>query len=124
MSPAHLVSGNELTLLQNGVALFPQLCADIDAAKHSVYLESYIFAADESGHLVGRALRRAAERGVTVRVLLDGFGSAELPASFEDELRKSGSRCTGSGARSRLYLQAQPHATAASHAPQVGGDGR
>ncbi len=90
MSRTHLVSGNELTLLQNGVALFPQLCADIDAAKHSVHLESYIFAADESGQLVGQALRRAAERGVTVRVLLDGFGSAELPASFVDDLRKSG----------------------------------
>lgn len=90
MNRIHRVSGNELALLQNGAAFFPQLCADIDAARHSVYLESYIFASDEVGHKVGLALQRAAERGVVVRVLLDGFGSAELPGSFVDDLRKAG----------------------------------
>lgn len=90
MKSFHRVSGNELTLLQNGAAFFPQLCAAIDAAKRTVYLESYIFAADEIGHKVGQALQQAAERGVSVRVLLDGFGSAELPGSFVDELRKVG----------------------------------
>ena len=90
MNRLHRVSGNELTLLQNGAAFFPQLCADIDAARHSVYLETYIFAADETGQLVAEALLRAAERGVTVRVLLDGFGSAELPGAFVDNLRKFG----------------------------------
>jgi cardiolipin synthase A/B len=90
MNRVHRISGNELTLLQNGTAFFPQLCGDIDAAKRSVYLESYILASDETGHLVAQALQRAAERGVTVRVLLDGFGSAELPASFVDEMRKVG----------------------------------
>ena len=86
----HRVSGNELVLLQNGAAFFPRLCADIGSAKHSVYLESYIFASDEIGHQVGLALQQAAERGVAVRVLLDGFGSAELPDSFVEGLRKSG----------------------------------
>jgi cardiolipin synthase len=90
MNHPHRVSGNELTLLQNGAAFFPQLCADIDAARHSVFLETYIFAADETGQLVADALLRAAERGVTVRVLLDGFGSAELPGAFVDDLRKAG----------------------------------
>jgi len=66
------------------------LCADIDAAERSVYLETYIFAADEAGRMVGQALQRAAARGVEVRLLLDGFGSAELPDSFVDDLRKAG----------------------------------
>lgn len=90
MKRIHRVSDNELTLLQNGTEFFPSLCADIDAAKRSVYLESYIYASDEVGHQVAQALQRAAGRGVTVRVLLDGFGSAELPGSFVDALRKSG----------------------------------
>jgi len=90
MRRLHRVSGNELTLLKTGAAFFPQLCADIDSAKHSVYIESYIFAADEIGYKVGQALQRAAERGVAVRLLLDGFGSAELPESFVDGLRKVG----------------------------------
>ena len=90
MSEIHRVSGNELMLLQNGAAFFPQLCADIDAAKRSVYLETYIFAADEAGELVAQALQRAAVRGVSVHLLLDGFGSAELTGSFVDEMRKVG----------------------------------
>jgi len=90
MNRPHRVSGNELTLLQNGAAFFPQLCADINAAKHSVYLETYIFAADETGQIVAEALKQAAERGVVVRLLLDGFGSAELPGAFVDNLRKFG----------------------------------
>lgn len=90
MNRIHRVSGNELTLLQSGKAFFPQLCADIDAAKHSIYLESYIYAADEIGHKVAQSLKSAAERGVKVRMLLDGFGSAELPGAFVDDLHKIG----------------------------------
>jgi cardiolipin synthase len=87
---SHQVSENQLTLLQNGTAFFPQLCADIDAAQHSIYLETYIFAADETGRIVADALQHAAARGVAVRILLDGFGSAELPQHWVDELRTAG----------------------------------
>jgi cardiolipin synthase A/B len=87
MSNVHQVAKNQLMLLQNGAAYFTQLCADIDAAQHSIYLETYIYVADETGRMVADALRRAAARGVVVRVLLDGYGSAELPQPWLDELR-------------------------------------
>lgn len=87
MSSIHQVAENRLMLLQNGAEYFPQLCADIDAAQHSIYLETYILVADETGRRVADALRRAAVRGVSVRVLLDGYGSAELPAEWLDDLR-------------------------------------
>lgn len=90
MNRVRRIAGNELMLLKNGEAFFPQLCADIDAAKRFVYLETYIFAADETGSLVAQALQRAAARGLSVRVMLDGFGSAELPVSFVEELREAG----------------------------------
>lgn len=86
----HLIAGNRLTLLQNGADFFPQLCADIDRAQHAIYLETYIFAADDTGRIVSAALRRAAARGVAVRLLLDGYGSAELPQQWVDELRTAG----------------------------------
>lgn len=86
----HLIAGNRLTLLQNGTVFFPQLCADIDAAQHSIYLETYIFAADETGRTIAAALRRAAGRGVATRLLLDGYGSAALPQGWVDELRDAG----------------------------------
>ncbi|OGA29248.1 MAG: cardiolipin synthase B [Betaproteobacteria bacterium RIFCSPLOWO2_12_61_14] len=90
MTSIYQVAGNQLMLLQNGAEFFPQLCADIDAAQHSIHLETYIFAADETGRMVADALQRAAARGVVVRVLLDGFGSAELPQHWVDELRIAG----------------------------------
>ncbi|HAF43405.1 MAG: cardiolipin synthase B [Sideroxydans sp. GWF2_59_14] len=90
MNRVRRIAGNGLTLLKNGEAFFPQLCADIDAAKRFVYLETYIFAADETGSLVAQALQRAAARGLSVRLMLDGFGSAELPVSFVEELRDAG----------------------------------
>lgn len=86
----HLVAGNELMLLQNGADYFPQLCDDIDAAQHSIHLETYIFASDHAGLRVADALRRAALRGVEVCVLLDGFGAAELSLLWLDELRADG----------------------------------
>jgi cardiolipin synthase len=87
MSNVHQVAENQLMLLKNGAEYFPQLCADIDVAQHSIYLETYIYVADETGRMVADALRRAAARGVVVRVLLDGYGSAELPLPWLDELR-------------------------------------
>ncbi|MEO8343924.1 MAG: phospholipase D-like domain-containing protein, partial [Gallionella sp.] len=87
MSRIFQVKDHQLMLLQNGTEFFPQLCADIDAAEHSIYLETYIFEADEIGRMVADALQRAAARGVRVHVLLDGYGSAELPRQWLDELR-------------------------------------
>lgn len=90
MSSVHRVAGNDLLLLQNGAEYFPLLCADVDAAQQSVYLETYIFAADGAGRMVADALQRAALRGVAVRVLLDGYGSAGLPQPWVEQLQQSG----------------------------------
>jgi len=43
----------------------------IDAAQRSLDLQTYIFRADVSGDVIARALLRAADRGVRVRVLTD-----------------------------------------------------
>jgi cardiolipin synthase A/B len=84
------VPGNRLQLLSNGEEYFPALVAAIDAAATEVFLETYIFAGDETGSLVTDALARAASRGVAVHLLLDGFGSREFPARFRAILRQSG----------------------------------
>lgn len=90
MNSSHQIAGHTLTLLRNGVEYFPRLLEAIDAAKHSIYLETYIYAADSTGRLFSNALQNAAKRGVTTRLLLDGFGSAELPQSWIDELLSAG----------------------------------
>ncbi len=90
MYSSHQIAGHTLTLLRNGEEYFPHLIDAIDAATHSVYLETYIYAADASGRMVAAALQRAARRGVSVHMLLDGYGSAELAQSWVDELRAAG----------------------------------
>jgi len=69
------LGGNKLQLLVNGSAYFPALEQAIDAAQSEIYLETYIFADDETGRRIAAALVRAAGRGVRVHVLVDGFGS-------------------------------------------------
>jgi cardiolipin synthase len=92
MSSTHRIDGHTLTLLYNGGEYFPRLVSAIDSATHSVYLETYIYAADAIGHMVTEALQRAARRGVKTHLLLDGYGSAHLPAAWLEELRASGVR--------------------------------
>ena len=67
-------NGNKLHLMRNGTAYFPALQQAIDMAKAEIYLETYIFRDDETGQAIATALARAAQRGVAVRVLVDGFG--------------------------------------------------
>ncbi|MDD5240284.1 MAG: cardiolipin synthase ClsB [Sulfuricella sp.] len=81
-----LVSGNSLTLLRSGAEYFPALEAAIDRAHREIFLESYIYEYDETGQRVSEALKRAASRGVTVHLLLDGFGSRTLPEAVIDDL--------------------------------------
>jgi cardiolipin synthase len=90
MSNIHHVAENQLTLMQNGAEFFPRLCKDIAAAQHSIYLETYRFVDDVIGRLVAEALQHAATRGLVVRVLLDGFGSAELSPDWLNEWRMAG----------------------------------
>ena len=90
MSSTHPVDGHTLTLLRNGEEYFPRLIATIDGATRSIYLETYIYAADTTGRKVTDALQRAAKRGVVVHLLLDGYGSADLPQYWIDEMRASG----------------------------------
>ena len=75
MRPVEFIADNEVQLLYCGTEYFPALMEAIDAAQYDVYFETYIFADDETGQAVLAALMRAAERGVTVRMITDWFGT-------------------------------------------------
>lgn len=84
-----LASGHEVELLRGGVEYFPALVADIARARESVWLETYIFEDDDSGRRVARALAEAADRGVSVHLLVDGFGTPKLTGEAGRALRRS-----------------------------------
>ncbi|MDO9188602.1 MAG: phospholipase D-like domain-containing protein, partial [Sulfurimicrobium sp.] len=84
------VDGNRITLLENGTDYFPALEAAIDRAVREVYLETYIFEDDRTGQQIAAALKRAARRGVTTHLLLDGYGTKDLPRERIDDMRSAG----------------------------------
>lgn len=88
--PPEYLAGNRLRLLKNGTQYFPALLEAIDAAQRDVYLETYIFADDNTGTQVIAGLVRAAVRGVQVHVLLDGFGARDFAPHFRDRLKDAG----------------------------------
>jgi len=82
--------GHAVTLLENGAQFFPALIAAIDGAQREFWLETYIFETDEVGQAVMAALIRAAQRGVTVRLLVDGFGSLAFMRDQVERLQAGG----------------------------------
>lgn len=62
-------------LLTGGDDLFPAMTAAIALARHEVWFATYIFNDDPASRRVAEDLIAAAERGVAVNVLIDGFGS-------------------------------------------------
>jgi cardiolipin synthase len=85
--------GNRITLLRSGGEYFPSLVQAIDGAEREVWLETYIYADDDVGAIVTAALVRAAQRGIVVRVLVDGWGARHyLTASIERVLKAGGVR--------------------------------
>src|SRR3954468_25095201 len=77
-----LRTGHALQLLEGSTAYFPALLQAIDGAEREAWLETYIFDFTGGSAEVAWALERAARRGVEVRVVLDGFGSAPVPPNW------------------------------------------
>jgi cardiolipin synthase len=86
-------AGNTVTLLENGVQLFPALCEAFDQATRSIQVETYIFRLDAAGAKILHHLKLAALRGVRVRVMLDGFGSAQDEQAIQAVLQSVGAHC-------------------------------
>ena len=75
VSTTHIVDGNSLTVLTRGADRIEALIALIECARTSLRLLYYIFAHDAAGLRVREAMIDAANRGVSVRLIIDGFGS-------------------------------------------------
>ena len=84
------VSGNAISLLENGDEFFPSIIATIDSAQKEVLLETFILCDDPVGQALKSTLAQAAQRGVWVSVFVDGYGSHFLPQEYTDFLRSAG----------------------------------
>ena len=79
-------------VLVNGDRAYPAMLAAVDAARQRVSFESYIYSEGVISQKFTSALAGAAERGATVRVVLDAVGAADLPARSRDRLARSGAQ--------------------------------
>jgi len=89
-----------LTLLKGGEALFPALVEAYDAARAEILLETYIFEFARAALPVAEALERAAARGVRVCIVVDGVGTGDVPAEWQQ-------RWEAAGAQWRVFNPAQ-----------------
>lgn len=66
--------------------ILPKIIKDIDSSKIYVEMEMFIFSIDSVGELVLDALKRAAQRGVKVRLVVDGIGSPDFTPKILENL--------------------------------------
>ena len=85
-----ILAGNAAEILDSGDAAYPPMVAAIGAAQSSVGLSSYIFRDDHWGGQFIDALVAAKDRGVEVRVIIDGIGGGWLRMPAYRRLRRNG----------------------------------
>lgn len=90
---APFVDGNHIDSLVTGDVCYPAMLDAINTAKNSIALSVYIFDDDETGLRFIDALVAAHERGVAVRVLLDGMGLRYSRHPVDVELNDKGVVC-------------------------------
>ena len=89
---AELIGGNRITVLQNGIEIFPALLEAIASAQHSAHFSTFIYS---SGHIpreFADAFSAAAKRGVEVRMVFDKSGSKRVSAELIAQMLKAGCR--------------------------------
>lgn len=74
----------------SGARHFEALLKDLQQAERQIDLETYLFHKDHLGERVANALVEAAQRGVRVRVMVDGAGSPYWTTSFAHRLERAG----------------------------------
>ena len=66
---------SELQLLVDGESAFGKVLSAIDAARDSIYIQTYIWKDDQIGRLMVKKLKAAADRGVVVTIRKDALGT-------------------------------------------------
>ena len=98
------IAGNRLELIETGEARLRLLLELIGGAQKSIKMLMYMFNPDRVGVRVRNALSEAASRGVTVQLLIDGFGS-DAGAEFFSSFGEAGGKfCLFNPSYGRGYL--------------------
>jgi len=105
MNQGRWTPGNHLDLLENGEEFFPRVFEAIRGAEREVIVETFILFEDKVGRELHAAMRAAAQRGVRVDLMVDGFGSPDLSAEFIEGLTQAGVKVRVFDPGKRLFGQ-------------------
>ena len=83
-------ANNSVKLIKGGHDYFTMLTDLIDKATESIHIQMYIYADDETGQIVTKALLKAVKRNVKVYLIADGYASQNLSNSFIETVKKGG----------------------------------
>ncbi len=87
---AGLRNCDQISVLENGEGFYPRLQEDIGRALRYVYCSTYIFQNDATGKAVVEALAKARDRGLDVRIIVDGVSGLIYPPGIGRLLKKHG----------------------------------
>ena len=90
LTGAPMSAGNHVTILKNGVQIFPSMLSAIKAAKRTINLEFYIYWDGGIGRLFAEALAERARAGVQVKVILDAVGSSQMSGGLIEFMARNG----------------------------------
>jgi cardiolipin synthase len=90
ISGSRLISGNKVTLLIDGPAVYSAMFDAIRNAEDHINIETFTFEDDEAGRKFSDLLLQKQSEGVRVNVIYDSAGSFRTPTSFFQRLRDGG----------------------------------
>ena len=85
-----ILKGSKIKIFTEGNDKFEALIEDIEAAKHHIHIEYFIFYNDETGNLFKELLMKKAAQGVEVRFLYDNVANWFVPPHYYNEMKESG----------------------------------
>jgi cardiolipin synthase len=82
--------GNDLQILNNGLAFYPAMLEAVREARQSITMEAYIYWDGEMARQFATAFAERSKAGVQVKLLLDAVGSASIGDEILAELGGAG----------------------------------
>ena len=103
-SHSALTCRNQVEIQQNAAEFYPSMAKDMEAARHSIHLQYFIWRADAFTEGLKELLIARAKAGVEVRLLYDPLGShAHLTRRYLRDLRAGGVRVSPTSPLYRLH---------------------
>jgi len=87
---APIVGGNAVEVLLNGEQIFPAVLDGIRSAQRTISYAQYFYEDGPVARDIAEALAERCRAGVGVNVLLDAFGSLNMPREYVEQMRVAG----------------------------------